>query len=430
MAQAESVYPHESSTSLGFGRSDGRATWGGQPLGDLLASAGVPTPAYFYDLAAIRARVVDLDRAFGAARHLIAYAVKANSAGSIVRTVQEAGAGIDAVSGGELLLARRSGVAPRKILLSGVAKRDDEIDLALNEDILAIQVESVVELSRVAARASAAGKRARVSMRINPDVEIDSHAHIATGHDAAKFGVARRDWAAAFGELGAHESALQLVGISTHVGSMLKKPDAYLSSADVVCDVALEVVSLGHALEYVDFGGGFGIDYGGAPAAPPHEFARAALGMLQTRGLADLMLVVEPGRSIVGPFGALVSRVVQHKTSGTRSWVMLDAGMNDLIRPALYGARHRIEPLDHAPGTAEHQIVGPVCESTDDFGTFALGDVPEYVVIRDAGAYSFSMASEYNARPLPAEVFVDGGRIVHVNPSPGVESWLERRLRS
>jgi diaminopimelate decarboxylase len=431
--RSESTIPtpaEDEGQTAGFGRRQGRATLGGTPLADLLEQAGLPTPAYFYDLAAIRERVQLLDQAFGDRPHLIAYAVKANSAGSIVRTVAAAGGGIDAVSGGELRLARAAGVAARKIVLSGVAKRDDEIDLALNEDILAIQSESVGELSRIAARARALGRRARVSMRVNPSVEIDSHSHIATGHDAAKFGVARRDLADAYELLKREEAHLQLVGVSTHVGSMLRKPDAYLSSANVVCDIAEQALAQGHGLQYVDFGGGFGIDYGGAPAAPPHEFARVALELLKQRGLAELMLVVEPGRSIVGPFGVLVSRVVQHKQSGARSWVMLDAGMNDLMRPALYGARHRIEPMESAPGTIEHQVVGPVCESTDDFGVHALGEVPTHVVIRDAGAYSFSMASEYNARPLPAEIFVDQGRIVHKSPSPGVDDWIARRLRA
>ncbi|HSC86250.1 MAG TPA: diaminopimelate decarboxylase [Polyangiaceae bacterium] len=422
--------PKDEASLLGWGRKDGVATLSGAPIARLLAEAGVATPAYMYDLGAIRRRVELLVEAFGSAPHLIAYAVKANSSGSIVRTIAAAGGGLDAVSGGELRLGRAAGVEARKIVLSGVAKRDDEIDLAMNEDILAIQSESVGELVRIAARARALGRRARVSMRINPSVEIDSHAHIATGHDAAKFGVAQRDLADAWALLQKERESLELVGVSTHVGSMLKKTDSYLESANVVCDVALDAQQRGHRLEYVDFGGGFGIDYGPGPVSPPHDFAAAALGLLGRRGLGLLKLVVEPGRSLVGPFGVLVSRVVQHKQSGERSWVMLDAGMNDLMRPALYGARHRIEPLESEPGAREHSIVGPVCESTDDFGVHALGEVPGYVAIRDAGAYSFSMASEYNARPLPAEIFVDGGRVVHVSPSPGVEDWIARRLRA
>lgn len=414
---------------MGFNRdASGHATLGGTALKQLILDAKVPTPAYFYDLSAISDRVKKISQAFGNAPHLIAYAVKANSSASVLRTIVESGAGVDAVSGGELQLARRVGVPPRQIVLSGVAKRDDEIDLAIEEDLLAIQTESVNELRRVAERARIAGKRVRVSKRLNPSVLIDSHSHIATGHDAAKFGIAQADLKEAYAVINEHKEQLSLVGLSTHVGSMLKTPDAYLKSAQVVCSRAKEAQESGHALEYVDFGGGFGIDYGDGPADPPHRFAEAALGLLKAQGLSDLKLVVEPGRSLVGSFGVLVAKVVQSKESGARRWLMIDAGMNDLLRPALYQARHRIEPLENAPGELSYRVVGPVCESTDDFGDYAIGEVPDAVVIRDAGAYSFVMASEYNARPLPAEVFVRDGKVVHVSPSPGVEAWIQNRL--
>lgn len=399
-------------------------------MGDLLAEANVSTPAYFYDLSGIEEQIHRLQGALQGSSHLIAYAIKANSAGTIVRTVKEAGAGIDAVSGGELLLARRVGVESQKIVLSGVAKKNDELDLAISEEILAIQAESVGELQRVAERCRALQAQARVSFRINPSVEIDSHSHISTGHDAAKFGIARRNWEEAFAVVEANRDVLTLAGISTHVGSMLRSPESYVASGRVVCDVAHEARKRGHTLQYVDFGGGFGIDYGGAPVQPLENFATAARNLLQEQGLGELQLVMEPGRSIVGPFGALVAQVVQHKVSGPRSWVMIDAGMNDLLRPALYGARHRVEPLEAQPGEAAHQIVGPVCESSDDFGSHALGEVPSHVVLRDAGAYGYSMASEYNARPLPSEVFVRDGRIVQVSRSLGVEDWIARRLQA
>lgn len=418
-----------SDSDFGFGRnSAGVATLGGRPLPELQAEAKVATPAYFYDLTAMEARVKAIKSAFGDAPHLVAYAVKANSAGTIVKTITEAGAGVDAVSGGELRLARTLGVASRDIVLSGVAKRDDEIDLAITEDILAIQAESVTELSRVAARGRALGKRARVSLRLNPSVEIDSHSHIATGHDAAKFGVAQRDVAEALSTIAEHSSELLLVGLSTHVGSMLKTPGAYVESAQVVCRTAKDLRSRGTALEYVDFGGGFGIDYGSSPADPPENFAHAALELLRSEGLDDLRLVIEPGRSLVGSYGVLLASVIQSKSSGERRWVMLDAGMNDLIRPALYGAPHRIEPVEALPGSLTHRVVGPVCESTDDFGDHPLGEVPKTAVIREAGAYCYVMACEYNGRPLPSEVFVKDGRVVHVSQSPGVDAWLKSRL--
>jgi len=181
----------------------------------------------------------------------------------------------------------------------------------------------------------------------------------------------------------------------------------------------------------VSFGGGFGIDYGDKPVREPGDFVREALALLGAEGLASLELVVEPGRSLVGPFGVLVATVVQSKRSGERRWVMIDAGMNDLIRPALYGAKHRIEPLERAPAAPESRVVGPVCESSDDFGAHPLGtEQPTRVVIRDAGAYGFVMASEYNGRPLPAEVFVASGAVKSVSASPGRDAWVRRRLEA
>ncbi len=415
----------------GFGRdARGHATLGGTCLSDLIGQAGVPTPAYVYDLTGIELAARDLSEAFGTAPHLIAYALKANTAGSVVRAAIAGGTGADVVSGAELEVAIACGIPERKIVMSGVAKTDAELDQAVARNILAIQVESVEEISRIAARASTLGKRARISIRVNPGVEIDSHDHVSTGHDAAKFGIARRDLERAMEKIDESDDHLVLVGISTHVGSMLNEPDPYVASARAVCEVARARRESNSTLEFVDFGGGFGIAYGANNPKPPRDFARAALELLRAEKLDDLMLVVEPGRSLVGPYGVVVSTVVQTKVSGERKWLMLDAGMNDLIRPALYGAPHRIEPLAYPPGEDEYRVVGPVCESTDDFGHHAIGAAPERVVIRDAGAYGFTMASEYNGRPLPAEVFVRDGRVVHVSQSPGRDAWIQSRLRA
>jgi len=204
-----------------------------------------------------------------------------------------------------------------------------------------------------------------------------------------------------------------------------------LKSARHVCDVARARRASRAGLEYVNFGGGFGIDYGKGQAAKPADFGRAAVELLRAEGLADLVIVAEPGRSLVGSHGVLVARVVQSKVSGEHSWLMIDAGMNDLLRPALYGAKHRIEPLDRAPAAHEWRVVGPVCESSDDFGAHAIGsEPPAEVVIRDAGAYSFTMASEYNGRALPSEVFVKSGVIVGKSPSAGTAAWVKRRLQA
>jgi diaminopimelate decarboxylase len=408
----------------GFCRNaQGVACLGSAALGELLDRAAVPTPAYVYDVDAVIAEAESLRAGIGLA-HLVAYAVKANSAGTLVR----AGCGADVVSGGELALALAAGVAPGRILMSGVAKTDAELDQAIAAGICAIQLESVEEVQRVAARARAAGRRARVSLRVNPGVAIDSHAHVATGHDEAKFGILRAELGEAWQKVDAAADALDAVGVSAHVGSMLQTPGPYLESARVLCDVA-RARRARASLEIIDFGGGFGIDYGDRPTAPPAAFGSAAAELLRAESLGDLRLVLEPGRALVAPHGVLVASVVQGKLSGSRRWAMIDAGMNDLLRPALYGARHRIEPLERPPGGALYRVVGPVCESADDFGEHALGDpLPARVVIRDAGAYGFSMASEYNGRPLPSEVFVSDGSVTKLSARPGVETWVKRRL--
>ncbi len=417
---------------LGFSRdAGGHARLSGTRLSDLIAAAGVATPVYVYDLDAIAEEARALSTGFGGVPHLVAYAVKANSAGSVLRAIAATGAGADVVSGAELELTLACGIVPERVVISGVAKSDAEIDLAIARGIFAIQAESVEEIERVAARARAAKRRARLSLRVNPGVEIDSHAHIATGHDAAKFGIARGDLARAWQCVDAARDALDAVGISAHVGSLLVTVDPYLRSARAVCDAARARRAAGHALEFVDFGGGFGIDYGSSAAPPPAEFARAAVALLRSENLTDLTLVVEPGRALVGAHGVLVASVLQGKRSAERRWAMIDAGMNDLIRPALYAARHRIEPLDRPPSGPASRVVGPVCESSDDFGEHELGDpLPAQVVIRDAGAYGFVMSSVYNGRTLPAEVFVAGGAVQAVSKSRSSAEWIESRLKA
>lgn len=416
----------------GFSRNDqGVATLGGVCLDGLAEAAGVTTPAYVYDLDGIQAVVRRLLGAFSQHPGLIAYAVKANSAGSVLRSIQSAGGGADVVSGAELEVALGSGIEPGSIVMSGVAKADWEIDLAIQKEILGIQAESVEELARIANRARTQGKRARVAVRINPSVDIDSHSHIRTGHEKAKFGIPAAELANAFAAIDDIPEQLDCVGISTHVGSMLSAVEPYLASAEVVCNVAIERRAKGKPVTYVDFGGGWGIDYAEAGGAlPPEEFIRAAVELLRKTDLSETRLVVEPGRAVVGPYGALLARVIQTKETQKQRWLMLDAGMNDLLRPALYGARHRIEPLERGPGRKTWQVVGPVCESSDDFGAHELGEAPECVVIRDVGAYAFSMASEYNGRALPSEVFLSQGKIVACSPSPGPESWVKRRLEA
>lgn len=417
----------------------GAARLGGVPLEAVLrgeaGSDPIGTPAYVYDLDAMVAEARALAAGFGGAPHLVAYAVKACTAGPVVRALAEAGCGADVVSGGELAAALGAGVAPEKILFSGVAKTAAEIDRAIGageRGILAIQAESVEEIARVDARARALGRTARVSFRINPGVVADTHAHVATGHDEAKFGIARADVASAFAAVDAAAN-VALVGLSCHVGSQLVRTDDYLASADVLFEVARAREAARGPLAFVDTGGGFGVDYGKGCPVRPADFAAAAVQHLARAGLGGRTLVVEPGRSLVAPYGVLCASVIMTKRSGDRRWLMIDAGMNDLLRPALYGALHRIEPLDRPPpavgaGTP-FRVVGPVCESSDDFGEHRFAEpTPTAVAIRDAGAYGYTMASEYNGRALPTEVFLRGGRVVAVGRPRGVDAWVADRL--
>jgi diaminopimelate decarboxylase len=415
----------------------GRLIFAKRPLSEWLREAGTTTPAYVYDIDAVRGAARALRTAFGELSHLVAYAVKANSAGPILRALRAEGCGADVVSGAELAVALASGIAPDDIVFSGVAKRDGEIDRALGagpRGIAAIQVESVEEIDRVGARARATGRRARISVRINPNVLIDTHAHVATGHDAAKFGVAMEDLGDAWQAIARHTGHVDLVGVSSHVGSTQTATGPYLEAARKLFGVVTNRLAAGAPLSFVDAGGGFGIDYGAGCSVVPGDFARGLLSLYRERGFSGLRLVVEPGRSLVAPFGILITSVIQtkHARSSGRRWVMIDAGMNDLIRPALYQARHRIESTEPSSSAiASQRVVGPICESSDDFGAhelpldLAAGDL---LAIRDAGAYGFTMASAYNGRALPAEIFVEGGGVASLSPAGSVDAWIESRV--
>jgi diaminopimelate decarboxylase len=417
----------------------GNLMLGGVPLAEIALKTG--TPAYVYDVDAMAADARALGASFDGMTHLVAYAVKANSAGPVVRALAGAGCGADVVSGAELLVALGCGISPDRIVFSGVAKGDAELDRALgcgSEGIGAIQVESVEEVARVEARAVAAGRLGRVSIRVNPGVDLKdaTHAHIATGHDAAKFGVALADVGRAVQQVDASPH-LRLVGMATHVGSQFSTTEPYVAAARALFGVvrALRAGGQGRALRFVDTGGGFGIDYGGSGGGLPRsgDFVKAARVEQRSAGLDDLALYVEPGRSLVAPHGVLLATVIQRKVTETARWLMIDAGMNDLLRPALYQALHRIVAVDAevSPGALDWRIVGPVCESSDDFGLHALpATLPRLVAILDAGAYGYTMASQYNGRQLPVEVFVQGGRIAGHTERASVETWAKERTNA
>ena len=408
-----------------------------------LAPSGAETPAYVYDLDAIEREADELRAALREGDRVF-YAVKANSAGSIIRAIASRGCGADVVTGAELALALRCGVDAEGIVYSGVAKTDEELDLAVSSGergIRAIQVESIEEIGRVSARARAANRTVRIAIRVNPGLELDeldTHAHVATGHDEAKFGIARADLDAALDAVKASPN-VKLSGISSHVGSQFFKTAPYVSAARVVFELATELRARGHAIDFADTGGGFGVDYSGAECARPATFIRETLALMKEMRCDDLSLHVEPGRVLVARHGVLVARVIQRKVSRARptdKWLMIDAGMNDLIRPALYQAKHRVVAIGGATSTTKTKtsawrVVGPICESADDFGSHDLPDEGfTTVALLDAGAYGYTMASRYNGRALASEVFTRSGRVVSISARAPMTAWADERARA
>jgi len=366
---------------------------------------------YVYSAALIRERFRAMDEAFGGYPHALHYALKANSGLAVGRLLQQLGSAADANSIWEIDVARRMGFAPQDILFTGVGKSPAELEQAVPLGLKAINVESAGELARVEVMAARLGRPARVAVRINPDIDAKSHPHISTGLKINKFGVpvdaAREIFATLDGR-----PLLKLVAVHVHIGSQVTGVEPLRRAARFVADMALELRRKGIELEYVDVGGGLGISYDGAPVLGPREYVETIVEAVRPTGLP---IVLEPGRSIVGPAGALLGRVIDLKPRNAVSdFAVIDAGMTELMRPALYDAYHRIEPVQAVDGALrQYEIVGPVCESSDvvgrdrNLGPLSIGDV---LAIRDAGAYGAAMASNYNRRPLPAEVMVDGGR--------------------
>ena len=377
------------------------------------------TPLYVYSAGQIRHRFSLFKQAFAGRSATICYAVKANSALAILRMLADRGAGFDIVSGGELERVRRANKAAlKRVVFSGVGKQVWEIDAALMAGILLFNVESEAELMLLAARAEVLGIRARFALRVNPDVFADTHPYISTGLREHKFGIdiglARGIYRKAAGL-----KWLDAVGVSVHIGSQIRTVEPFAAALKRVAALVSALRKDGHDIRYVDAGGGLGIDYSDPPEEPKFDPARkvkdyAAAVEKATAGL-DAHLLLEPGRFVVAQAGGLLTRVLQVKRNGAKTFVIVDAAMNDLIRPALYQAHHEILPVAR-PGrsTAVVDVVGPVCESGDFFAhDRALTKVTpgELVLLLDAGAYGMAQASNYNTRPRPAEVLVDGDKV-------------------
>lgn len=374
------------------------------------------TPSYIYSAASIEARFRAVDEAMAFTPHLVAYAVKANGNLAILSQLASLGAGADLVSEGELARARKAGFAPEKIVFSGVGKRRAEITRALELGIKAIHVESTSELRVVAECARALGKRAPVVLRVNPNVDPQTHPYIATGLHESKFGIELDVADRVVDELLGHD-ALSLVGLACHIGSQLGSPDPLREAITLLGTFAKRCIEKGHALTTLDVGGGWPLDYGheAKPYPGVPAFGAAIREGLEASGVLSLglLVVTEPGRSIVGDSGVLLARVLYVKDQGPKRFVIVDAAMTELIRPSLYGAYHAIMPVRLREGAhREVDVVGPVCESGDFLAkarTLPPLEEGDLVAFRGAGAYGREMSMTYNGRPHALEAIVRDG---------------------
>jgi diaminopimelate decarboxylase len=382
------------------------------PLRQLAERYG--TPLYIYSATTIRQRYQQFDEAFVDCEHTICYSVKANSNLSILKLLASLGAGFDIVSGGELQrVLQASRKSAPQVVFSGVGKLPDEIDLALQSRILLFNVESAAELQMLSARATHLRKTAKFAVRVNPDVDARTHPYISTGLHEHKFGVPMRD-APELYRHGAESRHLKAAGVSVHIGSQIVDVDPFREAMQRVASLVRSLRRDGHDIRYVDAGGGLGISYAKNPKgnfpARVKSYASAIVRPLQRLGVHVLL---EPGRSIIGPAGVLLTRVVYRKRNDGKQFVIVDAAMNDLMRPSLYGAHHEIVPVSLVAKRelSVVDVVGPVCESADFFARnreLPVAREGDLLAILDAGAYGMSLASNYNTRPRAAEVLVDG----------------------
>jgi len=382
-------------------------------LPELAARAG--TPVYVYSAGAIRARLRAFDTAFRGIPHTVCYSVKANSALGVLRLVARAGHGFDVVSGGELeRVLRASPRSASKTVFSGVGKSREEMARAIRAGMLLFNVESASELRVLAETAARLGREARIAVRVNPDLPAKTHPYISTGLRHHKFGVAIAEAERLCAEAARHPN-LRVAGVSVHIGSQIADVRPFGAALERVASLVVRLRRAGHRIRYVDAGGGLAIPYNGTGQDFRRQFAGYARAVTRPlRGLG-VHLLLEPGRSIVGPAGILVSRVLYRKYNTSKSFLIVDAAMNDLLRPALYRAQHQIVPVTLRPQLRREKtdVVGPICETGD---CFARGiELPrmaegELLAILDAGAYAASLGSNYNSRVKPPEVLVDGKR--------------------
>jgi diaminopimelate decarboxylase len=379
------------------------------PVADVAKKVG--TPFYLYSQSTLERHYKTFDLAFGLVPHLTCYAVKANSNLAILSLFRRLGSGFDIVSGGELQRALRAGADPQKIVFSGVGKTEDEIDLALHTGILQFNVESPAELDVLDARAAAGDKTARIALRVNPNVDPKTHPYIATGLRQHKFGVPI-EAAPELYRKASRSQHLQITGIGFHIGSQITRVEPFIEALTRLKEMVAMLRDTGLNIEYLDLGGGLGITYNDEVPPHPDDYGKAVLEVVRDMGCTVLL---EPGRVIVGNAGILVTKILFTKKNGGKTFVIVDAGMNDLMRPSLYGSYHAIQPETlRGKGRCTADIVGPICESGDFLARDR--DMPvvrpkDLLAIMSSGAYGFVLSSNYNSRPRAPEVLVRGKRV-------------------
>ena len=385
----------------------------------------VGTPFYLYSHATLTHHFRVFDQAFAGIPHLICFAMKANSNLALLKLFGDLGSGADVVSGGELYRALKAGIPPRRIVFAGVGKTREEMDYALKSDILLFNVESSQELRLLNEVAGLMGVKARTALRINPDVDPKTHPYISTGLRKSKFGI---DISIALEEyrLAKGLPHCQVVGVHQHIGSQITEITPFVDGLVKIAELIVKLRDQGFAIEYLDVGGGLGITYKDENPPVPRVFAEALIAVVKDLGCT---IVLEPGRVIAGNAGVLVTRVLYNKSTPAKHFIVVDAGMNDLIRPSLYGSYHSILPARRkdGQGTVVADVVGPVCESGDFLAKdrpMPVADPGELLVVMSAGAYGHTMSSNYNSRPRPPEIMVKGDRYFTVRERESYEDLI------
>jgi diaminopimelate decarboxylase len=378
----------------------------GVPLAELADRYG--TPLYVYSEATLSRHFHVFDQAFASLPHLICFAVKANGNLALLNLLASRGAGADIVSGGELFRALKAGIPAERIVYSGVGKTEAEMDQALEAGILLFNIESLQELAVLDRRARALGRIAPIALRVNPDVDPNTHPYVSTGLKTSKFGISFQS-ALDLYEQASRLANVQAIGVDCHIGSQLTELGPFQEAVSRLTELSQSLRQAGHQIQYLDLGGGLGITYDAEEPPTPAEYGEVICNQLAGQ---QLTLILEPGRNLVGNAGILLTRVLYTKEADDKRFVVVDAGMNDLIRPSLYDAFHAVVPVeDQGRDEQVVDVVGPICESGDFLArdrSLARLNPGELVAVMSAGAYGFTMASTYNSRPLAAEVLVAG----------------------